>query len=570
MRAFAKLISQIEQTNSTNEKVDLMAQFFKSRETTDPEAAAWALYFLSGQRPKKFIGSKTLRAWAEELAGIPAWLSEECYSAVGDTAEMIALVLAPCRKKNLEPLPELSLAAWMNDRLEPLKRADENVQKSTIQGWWTELSVRETYILNKLMTGALRIGVSETLVYRALSQAFEVPRTTIASRLLGKWFPSAELFRAVTRAPEQGENGQAVDEAAQEALPIPFCLAASLEGTVQDLGPPQDWQVEWKWDGIRAQVVKVGAQVEIWSRGEERITEAFPDLTGFFSTLSGNFTLDGEILAGKADLPTSFNDLQKRLNRKQPSASMLRENPVAFLAYDLLREGERNLTAEPLSERRSLLERWVEKRAGPMLGVSPVLPLAKWQDAAAAHAKAREHLAEGLMIKRKDAPYATGRKRGIWFKWKVQPLTLDAVLTAAQPGTGRRASLYTDYTFGIWKDEKLVPIAKAYSGLTDEEIRELDGWIRKHTVERHGPVRVLKPERVFEIGFEGIAESSRHKSGFAVRFPRILRERTDKPASEADRVESVQSLFSSLSKLSARNGEQSEPDLFGNTDHERE
>lgn len=569
MREFSELLSRIEQTNSTNEKVDYMAAFFR---TVDAETSAWALYFLSGRRPKKFIGSSKLRAWAEELAQIPAWLAEECYAAVGDSAEMIALILAPLAApvatgpvgESTAPSAsptDIPLATWITERLEPLRDQEESFVKSEIQNWWKSLTVRETFVLNKLMTGALRIGVSETLVYRALAQAFGIPAPTVAARLLGNWRPSGDFFSRVTRAPEGHELDSATTENMTEALPVPFCLAAPLDGEPAALGAIAEWQIEWKWDGIRAQVVKVGDKVELWSRGEERVTEAFPDLAGFFAAQPGDFTLDGEIVAGTADQLGTFNDLQKRLNRKKPSAALTRDQPVAYLAYDYLREGDARLTDLPLSERRARLELAFGPALGTRLGLSPILALTDWAQAAVQQLQARERGAEGLMLKRKDAVYATGRKRGIWFKWKVDPLTLDVVLTAAQPGTGRRASLYTDYTFAIWKGPQLVPIAKAYSGLSDAEIVALDQWIRKNTLERHGPVRTLKPERVFEIGFEGVAESTRHKSGFAVRFPRILRERTDKKAEDADHAETVAQMLMSLSRAGAlhdRRGKASE------------
>ena len=559
MKAFARLLAEIEQTNSTNEKVDLMARYFRAQ---DADTSVWSLYFLSGQRPKKFIGSGKLRAWAEELAKLPSWLVDECYGAVGDTAEMVSLIVAPYRVETADgavtSVNDVPLREWMVERLEPLAREEEPVQKERITAWWRVLSTRETFVLNKLMTGGLRIGVSETLVYRAISQAFELPRTVVAARLLGNWRPTADFFAGLIRPAESGEDATLADGRAAEALPVPFCLAAPLEDVPSSLGSIDDWQIEWKWDGIRGQIVKSGDRLEIWSRGEERATEAFPDLVEFFGAIPGDFTIDGEILAGSAAAardaadaesvarPGSFNDLQRRLNRKNPGAALLKANPVCFFAYDFLRDGDEALSELPLAERRARLENKFSPYLGDRLGFSPVLRPETWEGAADLQRGSRARNAEGLMLKRRSAPYATGRKRGIWFKWKVDPLTLDVVLTAAQPGTGRRASLYTDYTFGIWKGDQLVPIAKAYSGLTDEEIRELDGWIRRNTVDRFGPVRTLKPERVFEIGFEGIGASSRHKSGYAVRFPRILRERTDKPVGEADRVETVEALLRSL------------------------
>ncbi|RYZ69030.1 MAG: ATP-dependent DNA ligase, partial [Proteobacteria bacterium] len=550
----------IEQTNSTNEKVACLVDYFK---VSEPADAAWALYFLSGRRPKKFLSSGTLRTWAEELAKIPSWLADECYSAVGDSAEMISLILAPFKTKNKSPeavvVDDATLEVWINQRIYPLRQEDESVQKAEIQRWWQTLGTYETFVLNKLITGGLRIGVSETLVYRALSQAFDLPRSVVASRLLGEWKPSPEFYKRAIRVVDENEVALDADDD-RAALPVPFCLAAPMEHTPEELGAIEEWQLEWKWDGIRAQVVKRGARVEIWSRGEERATDSFPDLVERFSRVDGDFILDGEIVAGVDAIPGSFNDLQKRLNRKSPSAALTAKNPVSFLAYDFLLEGSESLTELPLSERRTRMHTWMEKYPLDRVNPSPTLDCQSWSEAAELRTESRNRHAEGLMIKKKNSIYTTGRKRGVWFKWKIDPLTLDVVLTAAQPGTGRRASLYTDYTFSIWKDDQLVPIAKAYSGLTDAEIREVDSWIRKNTTDRFGPVRMLKPERVFEIGFEGIGQSSRHKSGFAVRFPRILRERTDKPAVEADRVETVQALLRSINgdeEIRADN-----PDLF--------
>lgn len=529
MRRFSDLYEALDGTNSTNEKVHLMRGFFRAE---DHETVAWAVYFLSGRTTKKNIGSAKLRRWAQELSGIPDWLLEDCYGAVGDTSEMVSLILASQAPAVTEQQNK-SLGEWMREEILPVLKLDEQQQKRKIVSLWRQLSRSDIFVLNKFLTGGLRVGVSETLVYRALAEATGLPRPVIAARLIGRWEPSAEfaakLFRPVD---EELDVVEAV-------TPKPFCLAAPVENDVQQLGPVSDWQIEWKWDGIRCQAVKAGDHVELWSRGEDRITDAFPDFALVLKGVPGNWILDGELVAHDWNKPASFNTLQRRLNRKSPSKKLMTETSVAFIAYDLLQLNGEDLRERPLSERRARLEKllndWPEKSIGP----SELLKLESWDEAARLRETSRERGAEGLMLKKKTAPYVVGRKRGIWFKWKVDPLTVDAVLTAAQPGTGKRASLYTDYTFSIWKEEKLVPIAKAYSGLTDAEIRSLDNWIRRHTLERHGPVRILEPMRVFEIGFEGIGESKRHKSGYALRFPRILRERTDKPAKQADRVQDL-------------------------------
>lgn len=541
MQAFAALFEQLDQTTATNEKVRIMTEFFRRQ---DPDTSAWVLFFLSGQRPKQIVGSTKLRRWAQEKVGYPDWLMEESYAAVGDTAELIALVLAAGHHRVTRTASHrLSLGEWMGQRILPLAGRDDQARRAQILEWWEELDTNETFILNKLLTGSLRVGVSETLVYRAVAAVFSLTPAVIASRLVGTWQPSAEFFVRLGEPAEGTQAGQRPDET---LLPLPFCLAAPMEGEPERLGDVSDWQCEWKWDGIRCQVVKSGSRIEIWSRGEERVTGAFPDLARLLSSVSGDWVIDGEIVAGEWQRPGSFQSLQRRLNRKRPSLALIASSPVSFLAYDLLQADGQSWRHRPLSERRASLEGKLNPYAGERLGISPLLALSSWDRARLLRETSRAEGAEGLMLKAKNSEYVTGRKRGVWFKWKIDPLAIDAVLTAAQPGTGRRASLYTDYTFSVWVGDHLIPVAKAYSGLTDAEIRELDGWIRKHTRERFGPVRSVEPRRVFEIGFEGISRSDRHKSGFALRFPRILRERSDKRVEDADQAATLETLVRSL------------------------
>lgn len=559
MQLFAALFERIDQTTSTKEKVEIMADFFRRQ---DAETSAWALFFLSGHKPKQLVGSAKLRKWAQEIARLPDWLMAECYAAVGDTAEMVALMIAASgHGRSSESGHARSLGEWMNDRLLPLASMGEESRRRRIVDWWQELSPKEIFILNKLLTGSLRVGVSETLVYRALASALSVTPSVIASRLMAGWHPSAEFFQRLGQPFQEDHPADADEEGA--LLPLPFCLAAPLEKDPDELGPIGDWQCEWKWDGIRCQVVKRGAQLEIWSRGEERITGSFPDLAETLSNVPGDGILDGEIVAGEWRRPQPFQTLQMRIHRKKPTAALINATPVSFLAYDLLRWNGLSWREKILIERRAALEKWLGSSLTSHLGISPLLSVASWEEAAGLRAQSRNRGAEGLVLKGKRTLYETGRKRGVWFKWKVDPMTLDAVLTAAQPGTGRRASLYTDYTFSLWSGEALVPIAKAYSGLTDAEVRELDRWIRKHTSERFGPVRMVKPRRVFEIGFEGISLSERHKSGFAVRFPRILRERTDKPIHDANHVQDLKQVFESLGSQRALIHHFIEPPLPG-------
>lgn len=542
MKTFSKLFDDIDQTNSTNEKTHLLANYFR---TAPAEDAVWGLYLFLGRRPKNLIGSRKLRKWFHEMIDFPEWLVDECYSAVGDTAEMIALLsaagLTKIESQAAKDLENASLSYWMNELIFPLFDLEEPEQKKRVSSWWQSLPQREIFIVNKFLTGALRAGVSEGLVFKALQDVFQLPRSVIAARLIGHWEPTAAFFESLKTPTGNNESQKNI-----EALPKAFCLAAPLAGDVTELGPVEDWQVEWKWDGIRVQAVKYQGSIELWSRGEERVTESFPDMVERFQAIEGDWILDGELVAGLWNKPDLFQALQKRLNRKKPSKKMIADNPVAFVAYDLLSYQGKDLTEEPLSARRVELESFLAPYSALNIGISKSIEASSWEALRELQKTARAEAAEGLMLKRKDAPYTSGRKRGVWFKWKVDPLTLDVVLTAAQPGSGKRASLYSDYTFSIWRKEELVPIAKAYSGLTDEELRSMDSWIRKNTTDRFGPVRALKPEKVFEIAFEGVAESSRHKSGFAVRFPRILRERSDKPPAEANTVSDVAELLDKI------------------------
>ncbi|MEO7859744.1 MAG: ATP-dependent DNA ligase [Nitrospirales bacterium] len=542
MRAFAALFECIDRTTSTNEKVEIMAEFFRRQ---DAETSVWVLFFLSGRKPKQLVGSAKLRQWAQEVVCLPDWLIAECYAAVGDTAEMVALILSAVRhgRRSMGSMTALSLGEWMTNRLLPLATMDEASRRRLIVDWWQQIPPKEVFILNKLLTGSLRVGVSETLVYRSLALVFSLTPSVIASRLMGNWHPTAEFFLRLGRFPDEDDSALTTNNT---VLPLPFCLAAPLGKDPAELGPIGDWYCEWKWDGIRCQVVKRAAQLEIWSRGEERITASFPDLAATLSNVPGDWILDGEIVAGDWRRPQSFQTLQIRVNRKKPTEALMTDTPVSFLAYDLLQWNGQSWREKPLAERRPTLETLLHSSISSYLGVSPLLSVASWEEAACLREQSRSRGAEGLILKGRRTLYETGRKRGVWFKWKIDPLTVDAVLTAGQPGTGRRASLYTDYTFSLWSGETLVSIAKAYSGLTDAEVRELDNWIRKHTTKRFGPVRMVEALRVFEIGFEGISRSERHKSGFAVRFPRILRERTDKHAQEANRLEDLKELLDSL------------------------
>ena len=536
MRRFAELFESLDTTTSTLAKIDALRSYFDQAQPAD---AAWAVYVMIGRRAKRSVGPALLRSWLREEANLPTWLIDETYASVGDLAETIALLVP---NDSQQTVAELSLSDWFTTRIEPLARYEETEKRHLIVGWWHQLPYRECFLVNKLLTGSLRVGVSRSLVTRALAECLGQARAQIERALIGDWRPSAEFWGQLNR-----------NEAnLQIAHPYPFYLASPLEGAPQVLGEPDQWLAEWKWDGIRGQIVRRGGQCVLWSRGEEIITERFPEITDAAAALPDGTVLDGEILAGVGDTVLPFAQLQKRIGRRKLTPKILKEIPTRFMAYDLLElEGE-DWRTQPLRERRARLERLLLDTQAPALKLSPIAPGDSWEDLAVSRNRARSQGVEGLMLKRWTSPYGTGRQRGAWWKWKIDPFTVDAVLLYAAPGHGRRSNLYTDYTFGVWRDLELVPIAKAYSGLTDEEIRRLDAWIRKHTKEKFGTVRSVEPAHLFELAFEGIASSSRHKSGIALRFPRILRWRTDKPVSEANTVADLHQLLTDQQSHVAR------------------
>lgn len=528
MKAFADLYAALDETTKTTLKVEVLSRFFAEAAPAD---AAWALYFLIGRRPRQVVPTKLLKQWAMAESGTPDWLFQECYDAVGDLAETIALLLPPPSRSSDRPLSE-----WV-EQLLGLRKLGEESQRAAVTGAWAELDTQQRFVLNKLLGGTFRVGVSQQLVTRGLARASGVEVATLAHRLMGDWDPTPAFFDSL-RCTEATDS--------LSSRPYPFCLAHPLEGTPESLGDPAGWQVEWKWDGIRAQVLRRGGQVHIWTRGEELVTERYPELETTAELLPEGTVLDAEILpwARGSETPMPFAQLQRRIGRKAVTRAILAEIPVTLVAYDLLEFGGLDLREQPIEARRARLEQIVAAVNDPMhLRLSPLVPGSTWAEWAAARERSRLVASEGLMLKRLGSPYRVGRVRGDWWKWKVNPFTVDAVLTAAQRGSGKRASLYTEYTFSVWHEGRLVPIAKAYSGLTDAEIARVDAFVRKHMIEKFGPVRTVKPELVFELGFEGIQRSPRHKSGVAVRFPRMLRWRDDKRAEDADTLETLKALL---------------------------
>ncbi len=530
MKAFAELYRGLDETTKTTAKVAAMADYFRR---VGAGEAAWAVYFLSGRKPRQIVPVRLLSQWACEVAGLPEWLFAESYDAVGDLAETIALLLPRNPAASATDLP---LDFWVEQRTLPLRGLPADEQRNTVLQAWRELDPQQTFVWNKLITGAFRVGVSQQLVTRALAEVSTIEASTIAHRLMGEWSPTADFFQGLV-AKESSD--------ADVSRPYPFFLAHQLDADVHDLGDVEQWQAEWKWDGIRAQLLRRGGQVFLWSRGEELVTERYPELAAAGARLPDGTVLDGEILPFKNGAVLPFQELQKRIGRKTLGKKLLEEVPVVLMCYDLLEMDGRDVRSEPLDWRRQWLADVLMHADSERLHLSPVLREPTWDALAALRLLSREHKVEGLMLKRRSSPYRVGRQRGDWWKWKIEPYTIDAVLIYAQRGSGKRASLYTDYTFGVWDQGKLVPIAKAYSGLTDAEIRQVDAFVRQHTVEKFGPVRTVKPELVFELAFEAIQASGRHKAGVAVRFPRMLRWRTDKKAEEADTLEALKGLISS-------------------------
>ncbi len=529
MKAFADLYDRLDATTGTNAKVAAMANYFREAPQDD---AAWALYFLTGRRLRRLVSSISLRTWTLELTGLSEWLFQESYSSVGDTAECCALLLDALPHERKAPV-ELSLTQWMEERIQPLMGKSEPEQREKVVEWWSQLEGRELFMLNKLLTGAFRVGVSQGLVAKGLAEVSGLSNAEIAHRLMGDWQPTAEWFASILNP---GQVTRAISR------PYPFFLASPLEQEATALGAATKWQAEWKWDGIRSQLIKRDGEIFLWSRGEELITERFPEIQQAALTLPDGTVIDAEVLAAHDGEVLPFAELQKRIGRKKLTKTILAEAPAILMAYDLLEENHEDLRDRPMAERRARLEK-ILGSASRVFRLSPLIEFNSWDDLAEQRTRSRELGVEGVMLKRKSSLYQAGRRRGDWWKWKIDPLTIDAVLIYAQAGTGRRASLFTDYTFAVWKGDELVPIAKAYSGLTDEEIGSLDNWIRRHTRERFGPVRSVEPFHVFELAFEGINASPRHRSGIAMRFPRILRWRHDKKIHDADKIETLQAMI---------------------------
>ena len=526
MKRFADLFTRLDQTTKTNAKVDALARYFAEAPEQD---RLWTIALLSGRRPRRTVNATRLREWAAERAGIPLWLFEESYPVVGDLAETIALVLPPPQTTS-----DLPLTFWIGE-IRAFAGLEEPERKAQVFAAWDQLDTTQRFVFNKLITGGFRMGVSQKLMTRALSRATGIPEPDLALRLMGDWTPDATTYQRLILSPDPDED---------LSRPYPFYLAYQLDDGAESIGDPTHWAAEHKWDGIRGQLIVRGGTHHLWSRGEELMTDRFPEFAAARDFLPDGTVFDGEVLAWEGDRPMSFNALQKRIGRKTVPKSLLKEAPVILRAYDLLEWRGEDIRARPFAERRARLDELIATLPPDVpVRLSPLIPFASWDDLAQVRARSREIGAEGLMLKRLDSSYEVGRKKGSWWKWKVDPLSVDAVMIYAQSGHGRRANLFTDFTFAVWDGNALVPFTKAYSGLTDAEFREITAWVRKNTLERYGPVRQVRPEHVFEIAFEGIQESPRHKSGIALRFPRMARWRRDKPVAEANTLADLREML---------------------------
>lgn len=527
MKRFAQLIEQLDSTNKTNQKVAALSQYFHDAPKED---ALWAVALLSHRRPSRPVTTTLMREWAAEVAQLPEWLFEESYHIVGDLAETIALLVQQDAEGTAPSLTKCI------EEIIALKPKEETEKKAYILERWKIFTNFERFVFNKILTGGFRIGVSQKLMTRALSKAVDIDENILAHRLMGQWTPKNTTFDELILHPKPED---------QISQPYPFFLAYALEENFQEKEAVDNWHIEHKWDGMRAQLIVREGKSFLWSRGEELITDKFPELACLADHLPNGTVVDGELLPIIEGEIGDFNALQKRIGRKTVSQKLQKDIPIVIMLYDLLEWEGKDIRALSLANRQALLKQLYLQAKGdnvPLL-LSEVQQFSSWEEVAFEREKASEKRSEGLMLKHKDSPYSVGRKKGTWWKWKSDPKTIDAVLTYAMRGHGRRTNLYTDYTFALWKEEELVTFAKAYSGLTDAEIKQVDQFVKKNTTDRFGPVRQVKAELVFEIAFEGIAASSRHKSGVAVRFPRILRWRHDKKITDANSLEDLKKLL---------------------------
>jgi DNA ligase 1 len=538
MKQFAQLVNTLATSTKTNEKLSALTDYFMTANNKDK---VWVIALFSGRRPKRAVNSRQLQNWCIEVCNLPQWLFEESYHTVGDLAETIALLLP----ENNSSFHSNSLHHYM-DKLIKIEKVPEPDKKEVIQGCWSEMSGEERFVFNKLITGSFRIGVSQQTIVNALAKQTNLSPSVIAHRISGNWDPGTISFEELLE-----ENNTSVDL----SKPYPFYLAYALDDDLTLLGDPVEWQAEWKWDGIRGQIIQRHNELFVWSRGEELMTEKFPEYNSMKNFLPSGTAIDGEIIVLSQNLsdaidfvPMPFAVLQTRIGRKNILKKQLTEAPVSFIAYDLLEFNGEDFRDRSMFERREALERLIINTNHPALKISPIIEFRDWKELSTIRERSRSVGSEGIMLKRKNSAYQVGRKRGDWWKWKIDPLVIDAVMVYAQKGHGRRSNLYTDYTFAVKDGDKLTTFTKAYSGLTDEEFGQVDNFVKRNSIEKFGPVRTVKPDLVFEIAFEGIAASNRHKSGVALRFPRINRWRKDKKVADINTLDDLKKILAQFGK----------------------
>ncbi len=527
MRSFAELVTKLGTSTKTNDKLDALVNYFA---VADGKDKVWVIAIFSGRRPRRAVNSTQLAGYCVELTGLPFWLFEESYHTVGDLAETISLLLP--KNESVEETSNAKPLHYYIEKLKTIEKESEEIRKEFILDSWKTMTTSERFVFNKLITGGFRIGVSQKLMVNALAKTVNIEPSVIAHRISGNWDPSTITFEEILS-----------EHSTDWSKPYPFYLAYAIEEGVEVLGDPKDWQAEWKWDGIRGQIIKRNGELFVWSRGEELMTEKFPEYHSLQNILPDGIAIDGEIIPSADQKPLPFALLQTRIGRKNITKKQLSEAPIAFFAYDLLEYQSEDWRNKPLDERRNKLEELIVAYNHPALLISPVIPYNSWDELAALRQTSREIGAEGFMLKNKSSIYQVGRKRGDWWKWKVDPLTIDCVMIYAQKGSGRRSNLYTDYTFAVKDGDKLVSFTKAYSGLTDKEFAQVDNFVKRNSLEKFGPVRTVKPELVFEIAFEGIAASNRHKSGVALRFPRMVRWRKDKKPEDINTLDDLKKML---------------------------
>jgi DNA ligase-1 len=528
MQQFANLVTKLGTSTKTNDKLEALVDYFS---VADDKDKVWVIAIFSGRRPKRAVNTTQLATYAVEMINLPFWLFEESYHVVGDLAETITLLLPEktSAEENTKPLN------YYIEKLKTIEKESEEVRKQFILESWMEMNYAERFVFNKLITGGFRIGVSQKIMVNALGKTVQLEPSVIAHRISGNWDPSTISLNELL-----SEHATVTDW----SKPYPFFLAYAIEqNNIEELGDPKDWQAEWKWDGIRGQMIKRNGELFVWSRGEELMTVKFPEYRSLQKLLPDGLALDGEIIPSVDKKPLPFALLQTRIGRKNVTKKQLQEAPIAFFAYDLLEFDGEDWRNKPLEERRAKLEEVVATVNHPTLVISPIVAFDSWEELTELRRGSREMGAEGFMLKRKHSTYQVGRKRGDWWKWKIDPLVIDCVMIYAQKGAGRRSNLYTAYTFAVKDGDELVPFTRAYSGLTDKEFAQVDAFVKRNSLEKFGPVRTVKPELVFEIAFEGIAASNRHKSGVALRFPRINRWRKDKKPDEINTLEDLKKML---------------------------